>query len=155
MINIPIKAYDPIIEILRNHLLSNSELASFVTYTDSDGNPDQAIYPSYMDEVENPVYPSITICMDNGKTLKNRTGYEEKWYYIHGWSKNSPDEVAYLKNLVIDILDYDPIRGNKVPEFAMIRNVSPTKCPLYDGTVRTHYMITSWLIHAKKSLINT
>lgn len=153
----PIKQYDPIIAILRSQLLANSELASFIGTWSINGYTGNAIYPAYIDSVSNPVYPAITIYREFSRTLKNRTGYEELRYYIHGWIKPedgsaAPDDAAYLHNLIIATLDTDPIFGCKVPEFAMCRKVN-SKCPLYDTDTRTTYFMTEWLIQANKSLI--
>lgn len=160
MIGLPIKQYDPIIAIIRIHLLANTELASFIAvWTDqTTGATGQAIYPAYLDPAENPVFPALTICQDFNQTLKNRTGYEENRYYIHGWIKpddgstGSPDDAAYLHNMVVATLDVDPIFGQKVPEFAMCRKVGG-KCPLYEPDTRTTYFMTEWLIKASKSLV--
>jgi len=146
-----IKPYDPIIAILRNHLLANAELVNFIG---------QSIHPTYINSVANPMYPAITICQEFNRTLKNRTGYEENRYYIHGWIKSddstgaSPDDVAYMHNLVVATLDVHPILGNRVPEFAMCRKVYG-KCPLYEKETRTTYFMTEWLIQASKSLMYT
>jgi len=146
-----IKQYDPIIAILRSKLLANVELASFIG---------QEIYPAYIDSVDNPIYPAITICQESNRTLKNRTGYEENRYYIHGWIKPKDDgnisdpssDAAYLHNMIVSILDVDPILGNRVPEFAMCRKVNG-KYPLYEKDTRTTYFMTEWLIQASKSLM--
>jgi hypothetical protein len=127
-------------------------LASFIgKWNDDGGNECTAIYPQYMDSIENPVYPAITIYEESSRTLKNRTGYEEKRYYIHGWSKNN--DASYMRNLVVATLDVDSILGNKVYELAMCRKVDG-RCPLYDSQIKTHYFMTEWLIHARKSLMN-
>lgn len=157
MIYISLKTYDPIIAILRSHLLANSELASFIgTWSDIDYTG-QAVYPSYINMVSNPVFPALTICQEFSETHKNRTGYGENRYYIHGWIKPTdgsaaPDEAAYLYNLVVDTLDVDPTFGNRIPEFAMCRKING-KLPLYEDETRTTYFMTEWLIKAKKSIV--
>lgn len=151
--------YDPYIAILRSRLLTNSELASFVgvwsDYSSEIRGP--AIYPTYLDMVQNPVFPAITICREHGQTLKNRTGYGSLRYYIHGWIKTAdgsaaPDDAGYLLNLVEDTLDVDPTFGNQIQEFAMCRKVD-SRCPLYDQETRTTYFMSEWLIKARKSLV--
>jgi hypothetical protein len=158
VITIAIKRYDPIIAILRSHLLANTELASFIGEWSIDGVTGPAIYPEYIDSVVNPVFPAITICQEYNQTLKNRTGYEQNRYYIHGWVKPgqnpAPDDAAYLHNLVVSILDVDPVKGKQVPEFALCRKVDG-RCPLYDKETRTTFFMTEWLIYASKSLINS
>jgi hypothetical protein len=154
-----IKSYDPIIAILRNTLLANSELVSGPAWAVT-GEPD--IYPDYIDSVDNPNYPSLTICKNESETLKNRSGYEEHRYYIHGWVKQStngtasdpPNDIAYLYNLVVATLDVDPILGQQVSQFAMCRKVDG-KSPLYLSDTRTTYFMTEWLIKASKSLMRT
>jgi hypothetical protein len=154
-----IKAYDPIITILRSTLLANNELVSGPSWTVAN-TPD--IYPDYIDSVNNPSYPSLTICKNGSETLKNRSGYEEHRYYIHGWVKQAtdgrttdpPNDIAYLYNLVVATLDVDPILGQRIPQFAMCRKIDG-RCPLYDEVdTRTTYFMTEWLIKASKSLMN-
>lgn len=154
----PIKQYDPIIAILRSQLLTNTELASFIGTWSSNGYTGHAVYPQYINSVQNPVFPALTICQEYNLTLKNRTGYEQSRYYIHGWVKPgqdpAPDDAAYLHNLVVSILDVNPLTGFQVPEFAVCRKLDG-RCPLYDKETRTTYFMTEWLIYASKSLINT
>lgn len=154
-----IKAYDPIIDILRSTLLANSELVSGPAWTVV-GSPD--IYPDYIDSVDNPNYPSLTICKDETKTLPNKTGYQYHLYYIHGWIKQAtdgrasdpPNDVAYLYNLVVDTLDVHPIFGQRVPQFAMCR-LFDAKSPRYENGTKTTYFMSEWLIKASKSLMYT
>jgi len=155
-----IKTYDPIIAILRSKLLADNELSTWSGWTNA-GAPD--IYPSYLSFVENANYPSLTICREDGITLKNRTGYQSLTYYIHGWFKqsnsatiadNPVDDAGFLLNKVIDILDVHPIYGQRIPEFAMCR-LKNSKCPLYDEETRTTYFMSEWLIKANKNLMYT
>lgn len=153
MIDIPIKQYDPIIAILRSHLLVNADIANFIgKWQDDGGNECTAIYPAYMDSVENPVFPAITICMEHSKTLKGMP-FDGDIYYIHGWSKVSPDEAAYLYNLVVSTLDADEDNICKVPEFIECIKTNG-KNPLYDSETQTHYFMTEFAITASKDLIN-
>ena len=103
-----IKTYDPIIAILRSKLLADNELSTWSGWTNA-GAPD--IYPAYLSFVENANYPSLTICREDGITLKNRTGYQSLTYYIHGWFKQSDsaiiadnpvDDAGFLLNKVIE-----------------------------------------------------
>lgn len=144
-----IKQYDPIIAILYAKLSGNAELKGVLGEW-ATGCP--AIYPQYIDAVTNPVYPSITICRNRGSTLPNRTGYAKQRYYIHGWSKAGPDEVAYMLNLVTDILDIHPIYGERIPELASCRKADDS-CPLYDKETQTYYFMSDWLIQSKKALM--
>lgn len=151
----PVKNYDSIIAILRNQLLANTELVSFIGQWSNNGYSGTAIYPTYIDAVQNPVYPALTICMDETRTLKNHTGYCQYYYYIHGWIKpndstyeGAPDDAAYLYNLVVQTLDLQPIPG-----LALCRKLNG-KCPLYERATRTVYFMTEWLIYASNTLLN-
>lgn len=154
MIIISIKQYDPIIAILRSSLLTNTELASLIgTWTDDGGNTCTAIYPAYIDSIDNPVYPAITICMDESETIKDRPVFDGTLYYIHGWSKNGPDEVAYLYNLVVNALDSSENGRSSISGLAKCRKVNG-KSPLYDSDTRTHYFMSEFSIIASKGLMN-
>lgn len=144
-----IKIYDPIIAVLYAKLVANTDLLAVLGEWASDC---PSIYPQYIDSVTNPVLPALTICRNRGSTLPNKTGYAKNRYYIHGWSKSGPDEVAYMLNLVTDILDVHPIYGERVADFANCRKVDES-CPLYDKDTQTHYFMSEWLIQAKKSLM--
>lgn len=153
-----IKNYDPIIAILRSTLLANIDLTTWQYWTTS-GKPD--IYPAHISFYTNPNYPALTICCEDGQTLKNRSGYQELTYYIHGWFKPSttnitdisaPSKAANLLNIVVDTLDVHPIFGQRIPQFAMCRLVD-SRCPVYDEQTRTTFFMSQWLIKANKNLM--
>jgi hypothetical protein len=79
-----IKDYDPIIAILRSQLLANSDLASFIGTWENNGFSGKSIYPAYIDTVQNPVYPAITIYKEDDRSRKDDSGFAENLYYIHG-----------------------------------------------------------------------
>lgn len=152
-----IKQYDPIIAVIRAHLLSNSELTAWERWTTA-GEPD--IYPGYISFVDGGNYPAITITRDYGMVLRNRTGHSEFHYYIHGWFKPSTDETAtspvsdaaYLMNLVVESLSDSPVFGKKVTEFDMCR-LFDSRCPCYDKETRTTFFMTDWRIKASNNLM--
>lgn len=151
-----IKQYDPIVAILRSHLLANKEIAEWEHWTD--GEP--LIYPRYLDFPDNATYPCITIYRDYGIRKKNRTGHEEAHYFIHGWFKQSDnddgsdivDDVAYLMNLIIETLNESPLLGKQVKELDMCRCVD-SRCPCYEAQTRTYFFMTDWRIIFNSSLL--
>lgn len=151
-----IKGYDPIVAILRNHLLANKEIVEWGKWVD--GEP--LIYPRYLDFPDNATYPCITIYRDYGIRKKNRTGHSEVHYFIHGWLKQNDDgngsdivdDVAYLMNMVIDTLSDSPLLGKQVKEFDMCRCVD-SRCPCYEAQTRTYFFMTDWRIIYNSSLL--
>ena len=107
--------YDPVIAILRSHLLANDELVNWEGWVD--GEP--LISPRYLDYPDNATYPCLTIYRDYGIRLKNKTGHEEGHYYIHGWLKSDSegndlvDDCSYLMNMVLTTLNDDPVWVSK------------------------------------------
>ncbi|WP_196607430.1 hypothetical protein [Pectinatus frisingensis] len=153
------KQYDVITAILRSYLINDSNILAWDGWTTA-GQPD--IYPAYITYYDNPNYPAITICRDYGLTDKQRTGYQELRYYVHGWFKpQSADDTrafntndcAALYNMVVNALDVSPIFGYKIKEFAMCRMID-SQLPLYESDTRTTYFMTQWLIKANKNLMN-
>ena len=148
------KQYDPVTAILRNYLINDSNILAWSGWTTA-GSPD--IYPAYISDVDNPNYPALTICRDYTHTDKERTGYQELRYYIHGWFKQGTtntytvDDVAALNNMVVNVLDVG--FRFKIKEFAVCRQIDG-KCPLTDLNTRTTYFMTQWLIKANKNLMN-
>ena len=148
--------YDPIIAILRSHLLANEQLMKWGSWTDGEA----LVLPRYLDYAGDAIYPCITICRDYGIRLKNRTGYEESHYFIHGWMKQSTsenggtsilDDVAFLMNVVKETLDDDPITGKQVNELAMCRMMD-SRCPCYSADTRTYFFMTDWHIVASNNI---
>ena len=140
--------YDPIIALLRSHLLANDELVNWDKW--KDGEP--LIYPRYLEEPDNATYPCITIYRDYGIRLKNRTGHEEGHYFIHGWIKaydeddsSVVDDCSYLMNMVISTLADDRVLGRQVTEVDMCRVVD-SRCPCYEAQSRTYFFMTDWRI---------
>lgn len=135
-----IKNYDPIIALLRGVFLANSDIYSIVG---------DEIYPDYINAIDNPKHPALTIHLDMSQSLKSKIPSEETYYYVHGWTKRGPDEASYLYNLVIDAIDLKPPTG--------ITSCRKTQgsCPLYDNETRTHYFMAKFLIYAPKSLMYT
>ena len=141
--------YDPVIAILRQHLLANDELVNWEGWVD--GEP--LISPRYLDYPDNATYPCLTIYRDYGIRLKNKTGHEEGHYYIHGWLKardsgdgsDLVDDCSYLMNMVVSTLSDDPVLGRQVKEFDMCRMVD-SRCPCYEAQSRTHFFMTDWRI---------
>lgn len=140
MILLAIKNYDPVIALLRSAFLANSDLYDVVG---------DEIYPDYINAIDNPVYPSLTIHMDMSQTLKSKIPSSECYYYVYGWTKNGPDEASYLFNLTVDTIDLKPPAG-----LTMCRKVRG-ECPLYDTETRTHYFMSKYLIYAPKALMYT
>jgi hypothetical protein len=150
-----IAAYDTVIKALRDTLLSNEAFCSLPTWTNA-GIPD--VYPAFIDSMENPHYPSVTIYRDVGSTLAYHNNAQQAYYYIHGWIK--PDAtgaysiapssaISQIMNLVIDALDLNP---NISPYFAMCRLID-SKSPDYDETTRTTYFMTKWKIKYDKKIL--
>ena len=139
--------YDPVIAILRQHLLANDELVNWEGWVDGD----PLISPRYLDYPDNATYPCLTIYRDYGIRLKNKTGHEEGHYYIHGWLKSDSegndlvDDCSYLMNMVLTTLNDDPVLGKQVKEFAMCRMVD-SRCPCYEAQSRTWFFMTDWRI---------
>lgn len=137
-----IKQYDPITAAIRSKLIGDTRMTV------------SNIYPVYLSFIENATYPCLTICRDYGMTVKNRTGYQTVYYYIHGWFRpsttaaNAPvSQAAALMNLTIDILDID-----KVSDFASIRLIDSV-CPLYEKDTRTTYFMTRYKIVVSKNIM--
>lgn len=128
------------IALLRGAFIANSDLYSIVG---------DEIHPDYINVTDNPIYPAITIYMDTSLTLKSKIPSSESYYYVHGWTKNSPDEASYLFNLTVDTIDQKPPSG-----LTMCRKVQAA-CPLYDPETRTHYFMSKYLIYVPKTLIYT
>lgn len=152
----PIKDYEAVTAIIRSALLSDERLVAWDRWTG--GAP--SIYPAYLDFTVNGTFPCITIHRDYGRTLKNRTGYQDLYYYIHGWFKSPSDTTSdynpvsdciYLAQLIIDILDVTPDKPRQIPQFAMCRLVDSV-FPIYEKDTRTTYFMTRWLIKANKSI---
>lgn len=148
--------YDPVTAILRSTLLSSSDLVNWAGWATA-GSPE--ISGAYISSSDNPVMPSITICKESGKSVIERNGYQELYYYIHGWVRgetgsgySQADDVGFLLNAVTDALDVDPVTGWKVPQLAMCRCVN-SRCPLYDAETRVTYFYSRWKIHASKNLM--
>jgi len=137
---LPIKNYDPVIALLRSAFLANSDLYGVVS---------DEIYPDYINAIENPVFPNLTIHMDDSISLKNKIPSSECYYYVYGWTKNGPDEASYLFNLTVDTIDLKPPVG-----LTMCRKVQG-RAPLYDADTRTHYFMSKFLIYVPKSLMYT
>ena len=139
--------YDPVIAIMRSHLLANETLVNWDKWVE--GEP--LISPRYLDYPENATYPCLTIYRDYGIRLKNKTGHEEGHYYIHGWLKSDDeggdlvDDCSYLMNMVISTLSDDPVLGRQVKEFDMCRMVD-SRCPCYEAQSRTWFFMTDWRI---------
>lgn len=145
--------YDPVIAILRNHLLANETLANWEGWVD--GEP--LISPRYLDFPEQATYPCITIYRDYGIRLKNKTGHEEGHYFIHGWLKQYDtgtdesigsdvvDDCFYLMNMVMTTLSYSPTLGRQIKELDMCRMVD-SRCPCYEAQTRTYFFMTDWRI---------
>ena len=132
-----VKNYDPVVAILRNALLSNPDIVALVG---------DNIRPDYIDAIENPTYPCITILADESQTFSD-TGFTEEPYYIHGWTDKGPDEAAYLFNLIVATLDLNP-----PPELLVCRKVQGKK-NLYDSEIKKHYSMVKFLIYASPNLI--
>jgi len=148
-----IVAYDPIIAVLRTYLLANDTLTSLLgTFTDSNSNTCYAVYPGYLNTIVNPVFPCITITMDTSETVPDRTVFDSNTYYVHGWSKNGPDELAYLYNLVVSTLDADETTKSSIAELAKCRKVDGKFN--YDIETRTDYFMTQFSIIASRGLMN-
>jgi hypothetical protein len=144
-----LKTYDPIIALLRTHLLANETLVNWEGW--QDGEP--LILPRYLDYPDQATYPCITIYRDYGIRLKNKTGHEEGHYFIHGWLKQYDDgdgsdvvdDCSYLMNMVISTLSDDRVLGRQVPEVDMCRCVD-SRCPCYEAQSRTYFFMTDWRI---------
>jgi hypothetical protein len=144
-----LKTYDPIIAILRSHLLANETLVNWEGWQ----NGEPLIYPRYLAEPDNATYPCITIYRDYGIRLKNKTGHEEGHYFIHGWLKayddngdsSVVDDCAYLMNLVLSTLSDDRVLGRQVMEVDMCRCVD-SRCPCYEAQSRTYFFMSDWRI---------
>ena len=136
----PIKNYDPVIALLKSLLVGNPEL--FAVIGDN-------VMPDYINAIENPIFPALTIHMDMSQTLKSKIPSNECYYYVYGWTKNGPDEASYLFNLTVDTIDLKPPIG-----LTMCRKVQG-RAPLYDADTRTHYFMSKYLIYVPKSLIYT
>lgn len=142
-----VKDYDPIIAILRSQLLANSDLTSFVGTWENNGISGKSIYPAYIDTIQSPVFPAITIYKEDDRSRKDDSGFAQNLYYIHGWVNTSPSDAAYLYNMVVDSLDLKAIDG-----LVSIKKVHG-RCPLYESVVQAHYFMTEWLIWANQSLM--
>jgi hypothetical protein len=144
-----LKTYDPIIAILRSHLLANETLVNWEGWQ----NGEPLIYPRYLAEPDNATYPCITIYRDYGIRLNNKTGHEEGHYFIHGWLKayddngdsSVVDDCAYLMNLVLSTLSDDRVLGRQVTEVDMCRCVD-SRCPCYEAQSRTYFFMSDWRI---------
>lgn len=140
MILLAIKNYDPVIALLRSALLSNEELYAVIG---------DNVMPDYINAIDNPTYPIITIHMDMSQTLKSNIPSSECYYYVYGWTKNGPDEASYLFNLTVDTIDQKPPTG-----LTMCRKVQG-RSPLYYDETRTHYFMSKYLIYVPKTLMYT
>lgn len=128
------------IALLRNAFMANSDLYSVVG---------DEIHPDYINAINNPIYPAVTIYMDTSQTLKSKIPSSKTYYYVHGWTKNGPDEASYLFNLTVDTIDQKPPAG-----LTMCRQVHG-RSPLYDNETRTHYFMSKYLIYVPKTLMYT
>lgn len=147
--------YDPIIAVMRKHLLENTELVAWEGWTE--GEP--IICPRYMDTPENMTYPCITIYRDYGVRYKYRTGHEHVNMFIHGWFKEMDgrpllDDIAYIMNLVVNTLSDNPYEGHKVKEFDLCRLVD-SRCPQYEAETRTWFFMTDWKVVCNRFLYET
>lgn len=138
-----VKAYDPIIATLYARFLANPELVAALAKW---GGTHPAVYPQYITSVANPVYPSLTICMDASTSAKSGAPINRNKYLVHGWSKNNSDECAYLMNMVIDTLE-------NVPSELLTCRKTFARCQLYDDKTLTHYFSSEWLIYSPSALI--
>jgi len=89
---------------------------------------------------------------DTSETFAQAPVFDGDTYYIHGWSKNGPDEVAYLYNLVVSTIDTAENMRSAIAELAKCRKVDGKFN--YDIETRTDYFMIQFSIIASRGLMN-